>query len=417
VGRFLVVTPPVIGHLFPTIAVGRELADRGHEVAWAGHAAEVGKRLPPWAPFIPVAEGMPPEVQEAIEHATSKAKGGLAAFIGVWRDFVAPVSRQMMPGVLDAIDTFRPDVLIADQQAPAAAVAAELRGVRWATSATTPVELVSYWGEQQVHRAPEWLDPATISYLHKVRDWLRGLLCGLLVDLGMDAERAETFDPRYSHDLVVAYTTLQMLGLGDAFPERFALVGPSLGDRPAAVEFPWEWLDGKRPLVYVSLGTINWRGGERFFAVAVEALREMDVQAVLVAPDGLDVDVPDNVLVRDRVPQLELLDRVDAVVSHGGHNTVIETLNVGRPLVLAPIRDDQPIIAEQVTRAGAGLTVRFLRVTPDSLREAIGRVLTEQSFRDAAERVRASFAAAGGPVEAADRLEALLPSHPSSPVQ
>ena len=34
--RFLFVVPPMAGHVNPTLPVGRELAARGHEVAWAG---------------------------------------------------------------------------------------------------------------------------------------------------------------------------------------------------------------------------------------------------------------------------------------------------------------------------------------------------------------------------------------------
>ena len=97
-----------------------------------------------------------------------------------------------------------------------------------------------------------------------------------------------------------------------------------------------------------------------------------------------------------------------AVVSHGGHNTTCEALAHGRPLVLAPIRDDQPIVADQVVRAGAGVRVKFGRVRPEQLAAAVDEVLDEPSYRAAAARVQQSFAAAGGAVSAADYLEKLL---------
>ncbi|HEX8935250.1 MAG TPA: nucleotide disphospho-sugar-binding domain-containing protein, partial [Pseudonocardiaceae bacterium] len=99
---------------------------------------------------------------------------------------------------------------------------------------------------------------------------------------------------------------------------------------------------------------------------------------------------------------------LDAVVSHAGHNTVCEALAYGVPLVLAPIRDDQPVIARQVTDAGAGVRVRFGRVGTTELQEAITTVLDDPSYRGAARRVQASFAAAGGAATAADHLEKLL---------
>ena len=186
--------------------------------------------------------------------------------------------------------------------------------------------------------------------------------------------------------------------------------GSSFTDRPDATPFPWEWLDPARRHVLVSLGTVNAQAGARFMAAAVEALAPMDLQAVLVAPPEL-VTVPHdvtNVMVRSRVPQVALLGHVDAVVSHGGHNTVCESLAHGLPLVLAPIRDDQPIVADQVVRAGAGVRVRFGRVGPVELREHLETVLDDPAYRRAARAVGESFRQAGGAGAAADAVGRLL---------
>jgi UDP:flavonoid glycosyltransferase YjiC (YdhE family) len=95
------------------------------------------------------------------------------------------------------------------------------------------------------------------------------------------------------------------------------------------------------------------------------------------------------------------------VVCHGGHNTVCEALAHGVPLVVAPIRDDQPVIADQVAAAGAGLRIKFGRIRADGLREAIATILADSDIRTAAARVRDSFASAGGPRVAASHLERL----------
>jgi UDP:flavonoid glycosyltransferase YjiC (YdhE family) len=99
---------------------------------------------------------------------------------------------------------------------------------------------------------------------------------------------------------------------------------------------------------------------------------------------------------------------VQAVVCHGGHNTVCEALAHALPLVVLPIKDDQPVVAQQVVDSGAGLRLKFGRVCPDELREAVRRVLEEPSFREAAARIQRSFTAAGGASRAADLLEELL---------
>jgi MGT family glycosyltransferase len=391
VGRFLFVVPPLTGHVNPTVPLGRELEARGHAVAWTGHADVVAPLLPPSAAFLPAAEAVPAAVTEAVEYHTGRGTRGPAGFMASWQEFVLPVNRQMVPGIHAAIGAFDPDVLVVDQQALAGAAVAELRGVRWATCATTSAELV---------------DP--LAAAPQMAEWLGARLRELLVDAGLDDGRTATFDPRFSPHLVLALTTPELVGPAEAFPAHYALVGPLIGDRPDDTPFPWDWLDaGSSPVVLASLGTLNWRSGERFFAAAVGALRGMDARAVLVAPSDLVPDPPPNVLVVPRVPQLALMPRVDAVVCHGGHNTVCEALAHGVPLVVAPIRDDQPVIADQVVAAGAGVRVKFGRVTADGLRDAIGTVLADRAIRAGASRVRDSFAAAGGPAAAADHLERL----------
>jgi UDP:flavonoid glycosyltransferase YjiC (YdhE family) len=78
------------------------------------------------------------------------------------------------------------------------------------------------------------------------------------------------------------------------------------------------------------------------------------------------------------------------------------------PLVVAPIRDDQPVIARQVVNARAGVRVHFSRVGATELRNAITTVLDDPSYRAAARRVQTSFTTAGGAAAAADHLEKLL---------
>src|SRR5262249_14394479 len=141
--------------------------------------------------------------------------------------------------------------------------------------------------------------------------------------------------------------------------------------------------------------------GAPFYAAAVAGLP--GVQLIIVAPKDR-VPHEEHVLCVERVPQLALLPHVDAVVTHAGHNTVCEALAQGKPLVCAPIRDDQPIVAQQVVAAGAGLRVRFAHPTPAAIGAAVTRVLDEPSFRAAAARVGESFRAACGAARAAELI-------------
>ena len=407
-GRVLFVVPPLHGHVNPTVALGAELTSRGHEVAWCGYRELVEGLLPAGSEMIAVGSAIPAGIIETVRSKSQGLRGGLALEF-LWKDFLCPLARAMVPGVEAAVDSFGPDLLVVDQQALAGAVVGRRRKMLWATSATTSAELV---------------DP--FRMLPKVGEWVRQRLADLERELGVDSGAGD--DLRFSPHLVLAFTTEALAGK-PVLPEGagpVAFVGPSL---PAArplpdgaplpdggrdPTFPWEWLDGEGPRLLVSLGTVNMSAGGRFFATAVEALAaggrldSSGARALLVADPEMFESLPGNVLVRPSVPQVELLGRMGAVVCHGGHNTVCEALSMGIPLVVAPIRDDQPIIAEQVTAAGAGVRVRFARVRPAELAEAIEAALFDPELRAGAARVQASFAAAGGAPGAADRLEQLL---------
>ncbi|HUJ57471.1 MAG TPA: nucleotide disphospho-sugar-binding domain-containing protein [Kofleriaceae bacterium] len=381
--RVLFVVPPLVGHTNPTVSVARALEAAGHQVAWVAHPGKVRPLLPPGARLYPLPEQIEPaHAQDVSDRA--RAVRGAAALKFLWEDFLAPLARQMLPGIDAAVAEFAPDVLAVDQQAVAGGLVARRRGVPWATLATTSAGVI---------------DP--LAGLPAVKQWHRELIAGLERDAGLaPADFAEI-----SPHLVIAFTTEALVGPRDRFPQHYRFVGPSIHDRPERAAFPFDQL--RRPCVLVSMGTVNAEASGRFYQTAIAALGDEPHQTVLVAPDGMASGAPASFLVRTFVPQLALLPHVDAVVCHGGHNTTCEALAHGVPLVIAPIKDDQPIVADQVVAAGAGLRVKFGRVQPDELRAAVRRVRGEPEFRAAAERVRASFVAAGGAPAAARLLEAL----------
>ncbi|MGH9076387.1 MAG: glycosyltransferase [Acidimicrobiales bacterium] len=386
--RFLFVVPDFAGHINPTISVGAELSRRGHQVAWTGIPGLVNELLPDGCRFIPAAGG----TEDMASSLSYRFRGlrSAAALKFLWFEALLPLARLMMEGVEAAAGEFRPDVMAVDQQALAGAVAARKRGLAWATLATTSAEIV---------------DP--LAGWPLVQAEIRRARVDLQLEAGLPASLAEEGDILFSPSLVVAFTVAALVGPAMSFPSHYHFVGPSTVDRVETVDFPWSWLDARRPAVFVSLGSINFQEGRRFLSVAAEALGSMPVQGIVVAPPGLVADPPGNVVVLPRVPQLAVLRRVSAVVCHGGHNTVCESLALGLPLVLAPIQNDQPMVAAQVTRAGCGIQVSFARAGVDEMREAIDRALGDPDLRRATGEVRRAFGAAPGPAGAADHLAKL----------
>jgi zeaxanthin glucosyltransferase len=382
VSRFLFVIPPLAGHVNPAAGVGHALAGRGHEVAWVCSETFIRPLVGPRATVYRTGTRLYRPLGER----------GLAGLKSLWEGFIVPFARFTRPAVDRAIEVYRPDVMVVDQHALAGAIAARHRGLRWASLAPGSMELTRPY-----------------RVLPKVDAWISGHCASLCAEAGLP--RDETFDPRFSPYLVLACTTAALTG-GVAFPGHYALVGPMLADRPAGPAFPWDRLHPDRRLVLVTVGTLSAEIAKDFYTRAVAALRPLGdrLQAIVVAPDGALPDPPPHILAMPQVPLLELMPHLDAVVCHGGMNTVGEALVHGVPLIIAPIRHDQPVTAAQVAEAGAGIRVRFARVTPAQLGTAVTAVLDDTTYRNAARRVQDSFAAAGGAAAAAERLEQLARS-------
>lgn len=380
--RFLFFALPLTGHIYPAGAVAQALAACGHEVAWVGSKARLHPLIGDDATVYPT--GMRPY--------RGQADTGLASVRSLWSEFVVPYTRFTLPAVRKAVDAYSPDVLVVDQHALAGALVAEQHGLPWATLASSSIEL----GEP-------------FRSLPKVDAWIRGHLATLRAHAGLPAD--EVPDLRFSPYLVIALTSRALIG-DLVLPDHFALVGPAISARPPGPDFPWEFLDRRRRHVLVTVGTMaenNATDSTDFYARAIGALSDLGdrVQGIVIAPPGAVHDPPAHILVTPRVPLLELMPHLDAVVCHGGLNTVCETLSYGVPLVIAPLTRDQPINAARVVAAGAGVRVNFARVRPEQLRAAVTEVLDNPSYRAAAGRLGESFVAAGGAGAAAVRLDEL----------
>jgi UDP:flavonoid glycosyltransferase YjiC (YdhE family) len=374
VSRFLFVVPPLAGHANPAAAVAAALRAGGHEVAWVGSESYLRPLVGEQTTVYPT--GLRPY--------RGQHDRGARAMKSLWEGFVVPFARAVLPAVERAAGAYRPDVLVADQHALAGAAVAHRRGLRWATLCPQAMELTRPFRDRP-----------------RIEAWIRDQIAKLAPDAEVDL--------RFSPYLVVAFTGTALTGPAERFPDHFALVGPAVGDRPPVPGFPWQALDPARRLVLVTMGTLAQDIAVDFYGRMVKALRRLGgrLQAIVVAPAGAVPDPPDHLLVVPRAPVPQLLPRLAAVICHAGLNTTCEALAHGVPLVLAPIKHDQPIIAGQVVTAGAGIRVRFGRATPEQLRSAVTGLLDDRSYRAAAGRVGDSFAAAGGAAAAATRLAQL----------
>ena len=390
-GRFLIVVPPLVGHINPAAGVAAALTARGHDVAWAGHR-ELVTRL----------AGADARVLKCAVPDTAPARPanlrGPGALKFLWETFLIPLADAMAPGVAAAVEDFAPDVMVVDQQAVAGAVVAMRHGIPWATSATTAAELGN-----------------PLAAMPKVDAWVRQLLLDFETRNGLpttpESPRYQSTygDLRFSPHLVLAYSTAELSGQVEELRTTLRYVGPSITERPPDPSFPLHRLPDDRRLVFVSVGTANADAGAAFLQACAAAIGDRPhLFGVIADPEAAIASPPHNLLAVPHAPQLDLLQRAAAVICHAGQNTVCEALYHAVPLIVAPIRDDQPVVAQQVTAAGAGIRIRFVHAGATQIGAALDQLLADPAYGAAARRIGDSFRAAKGADAAAEHLESLL---------
>jgi UDP:flavonoid glycosyltransferase YjiC (YdhE family) len=105
------------------------------------------------------------------------------------------------------------------------------------------------------------------------------------------------------------------------------------------------------------------------------------------------------------LPQTSVLPQVDLVITHGGNNTVTESLFFGKPMVLLPIFWDQHDNAQRLDETGFGIRIDTYHHAPDDLPTAIARLLDDAPLADRLGQTSRRLQAARGTELAADLIE------------
>ena len=132
----------------------------------------------------------------------------------------------------------------------------------------------------------------------------------------------------------------------------------------------------------------------------------MDVQLVIAGAGEESLgSLPQNVLAVSYAPQIELLQKASLTLTHGGLNTVLDSLACGVPMLVIPITYEQPAIAQRVRWVGAGEVIPFSGVSSPLVQTRIEKVLGDRAYSSQAKRMAESIRAAGGVQRAGDLIE------------
>lgn len=195
-------------------------------------------------------------------------------------------------------------------------------------------------------------------------------------------------------------------------PANLHFVGPlsATGSRAPLPDW-WADLDGTRPVVHVTQGTIANVDYAQLIAPTLAALADTDV-LVVVTTGGRPLDslppLPRNARAAVYLPYDELLPRTDVYVTNGGYGGVQYALRYGVPIVATGVKEDKPEVGARVAWSGVGRQLRTERPSSKALRRHILAVLDQPSYRDASRRIAADLAAAPGFSEVAAVIDRLI---------
>ena len=380
--RFLFTSRAGFGHFHPLVPLAQGAQEAGHEVAFGmppSFRDTVGRVGFRW-----LDAGMDesdPEFARFVEERNKLPGRERARFMK--RGAATVLGPRMVTDILRIADSWRPDLIVRDASDFGGCVAAEVLGIPHASN-----EAVAF---------SNWTDAIVAEPLADLR-----AAHGLPADPGLRMLQ------RYL-ELTPFPTGLDDVGESIRPTRHHYCATPfdRSGDE-AAPDWPLPLPDA--PLVFATLGTVmNTRTD--LLAAFIEALRDEHVNLVVTVGRNGDPDQfgpqPPNVRIERYIPQSLLFPRCDLVISHGGSNTMLAALAHGIPQVIAPITADQPDNADRALAAGLTRVVPLAEVSPATIREAALTVLSDPSYRQAAERTRDVMAALPGIPEMTALLEQL----------
>jgi MGT family glycosyltransferase len=171
---------------------------------------------------------------------------------------------------------------------------------------------------------------------------------------------------------------------------------------------PWEPPAGDGPLVYLSLGSLA-SGDVELMRGLIGSLADSRYRVVVSkGPQHEELELAGNMVGEEFLPQTSILPHVDAVITHGGNNTVTESLYFGKPIVLLPVFWDQYDNAQRMEETGFGIRLDTYGHAPEELATAVERLLADAEMGERLGTLSRRLQAAPGTERAADLIEGLL---------
>jgi MGT family glycosyltransferase len=163
--------------------------------------------------------------------------------------------------------------------------------------------------------------------------------------------------------------------------------------------------DGDGPLVYLSLGSLG-SADVGLMQGLIDALGSSPYRVIVsMGPRSDELKLASNMVGEEFLPQTQVLPLVDVVITHGGNNTVVESLYFAKPMVLLPLFWDQHDNAQRMDETGYGVRLATYEHSPDELLGAIEHLRSEVALRTRLDEVSRRLHGFDGCAFAASQIE------------
>jgi MGT family glycosyltransferase len=197
----------------------------------------------------------------------------------------------------------------------------------------------------------------------------------------------------------IVYTSPEFQPCAETFSDKYAFVGPSIQTLDYEVKKP------EKRTIYVSLGTVN-NQSTSFFRNCIQAFENSDMNVIMSVGNIINLselgEIPSNFTVERSVNQIEVLQQVEAFITHCGMNSVNEALYYQVPLVLFPQTTEQGGVAYRVNELGAGVYLKENSV--EAIQSVIKTVIENPIYMRNAKNISESFYRCGGAKQAASKI-------------
>ena len=394
----LVISPDYASHLLPLATLATAWRDAGERVVVAtGPATDpIVREFGLERYDLPLGRGSNARVIRAEEQPEEESHSLRGFFDATRRGMVATLRYQAAERLTDlmwdpvdagrrtlaAVASVQPDAIIVDHLAFSARLALQAGGIRYADVVLGHPSALPVAGEVYGY-PPFWpaaFAPgmAELADLHTLCDEVSARFTAEWnrTALALNPATAPTQDAFAEHGDLVLYNYPSALAEGDgrSLPPH-AFLGSTRRVEPVDEQVE-AWMAAAGEFAYVSFGSFLSVRGDVLRRVA-EALARIGLPAAIAtgstAPEELG-PIPEGWLVRDYLPQVRLLSSARLGVTHGGNNSVTESVGQGVPLLVLPFSTDQFAGAAAIERLGIGRALDPNTATVDQLAAALAEV-------------------------------------------